>query len=84
MSELYADPHAWAECIIADDRPGVLSVFSALMQERPASVSNIGSHVPTAVFAGFGTVGFRSGMPKVASCASLGLSLTLPNANKSS
>ncbi len=38
VSELYADPHAWAECIIADDRPGVLAVFSALMQDE-ASVS---------------------------------------------
>jgi PAS domain S-box-containing protein len=38
VSEVYSDPHAWAECIIADDRPRVLAVFSALMQDE-ASVS---------------------------------------------
>ena len=38
VSEVYSDPHAWAECIIADDRPRVLAVFSALMQDE-ASVN---------------------------------------------
>ncbi len=34
--DLYANPHQWAECILADEREHVLGVFGTLMENEPS------------------------------------------------